>query len=485
MPERSPVPPSLADLPVLKLALAVLLALLPTLPIPAGEAVVPGPAAAPAAPLPGAAPADSATPAPSAGHRAERRLSAMGTWLGVEVEAVDRDAALAAAEAAVRAVERVEARLSTWRDDSELARLNAAPAGEVVPLSPELAAELAAAVDCWRDTGGAFDPGVGSLVAAWGLRSGGRQPSPPELAAALDASGLHHLDLRPDRRLALHLAPRLETSLVRKLAAAGGDPAPPAPPATAVRRHPDLRLEEGGFGKGAGLAAAAAVLAADPAVRSAVVDLGGQLVRVVGSGVGSTVGEAAPAAGWSVAVADPRDRQRPLLFLRLDGGSVATSGNGERGIRVDGHELGHLLDPQDGAPAEDFGSLTVWTRDPLRADCLSTGLYVMGPDRALAWAAERPGVEVLVVETAEDGAPRVRATPGLARRTVPAAAEAPAAEGEDLQIDHPARVGRATRKSRTEGVEPWKGRPSARIETVSGADAGSVAPGTVSKEEYR
>jgi len=106
--------------------------------------------------------------------RVERRLSAMGTWLDIEVVAADRPLALAASERAVRALETCEARLSTWQEDSELAHLNRAAVGEVVTLSSELAADLGRARDFWRATEGAFDPGLAALVAAWGLRSGGR-----------------------------------------------------------------------------------------------------------------------------------------------------------------------------------------------------------------------------------------------------------------------------------------------------------------------
>ena len=55
-------------------------------------------------------------------ERVERRLVALGTWLELEVDAPDRAQALAASEAAVRAIEAVEACLSTWREDSELAQ---------------------------------------------------------------------------------------------------------------------------------------------------------------------------------------------------------------------------------------------------------------------------------------------------------------------------------------------------------------------------
>jgi thiamine biosynthesis lipoprotein len=268
----------------------------------------------------------------------ERRLAIMGTALEIRVEAADRDQALAASERAVAALEAAEDRLSTWRDDTELSRLNSSPAGQSVPLSPALAADLEKARRCREETDGAFDPAVGRLVQAWGLRSGGRRPDPEELRNAVES----------------------------------------------IRDRKDLVLEEGGFGKGAGLADALDALGS---VTRAWLDLGGQ-TAVFGRGGRER---------WEIPIADPRFRERPAVALTIDGGSVSTSGNGERGIVVDGERLGHILDPRSGRPAPDFGSLTVWTADPLRADCLSTGLYVMGPESALGWAADHPGVEVLVL----------------------------------------------------------------------------------------
>jgi thiamine biosynthesis lipoprotein len=306
--------------------------------------------------------------APARTATVERRVMSMGTSLDIEVEAVDRAAALAASERAVEALETAEARLSTWREDTELARLNQAPAGEPRKLSPALAHDLAAARNCWEETAGAFDPAIGSLVRAWGLRTGGRRPDATERRAAIAAGDFAAL--------------RLE---------AGG---------SAVRERGDLLLEEGGWGKGAGLADALSVLR-EAGVTRASLDLGGQ-VAVLGR-------------GWTIPVADPRRRDRSVAELSIDGGSVSTSGNGERGIVIDGERLGHILDPRTGEPAPDFGSLTVWTEDPLRADCLSTGLYVLGPEWALAWTAAHPGVEVLVLRT-EGGRLRALASPGLRGR---------------------------------------------------------------------
>lgn len=299
----------------------------------------------------------------------ERRLYLMGTEATVAVRASDRASALAAAERAVRALEATEARLSTWRPESELSRLNRAPVGSVVQLSPALAAELTAALGCAEATGGAFDPVAGPLVDLWDLRGSGRVPGPAEIAAVLPASRLEALELRGPG---------------------------------AIRRHPGVRIEEGAWGKGAGIDRALAALETTPAARAAWLDLGGQ-AAVLGNSL------------WTATLADPDQRDRPVVALELVGGSLSTSGNSEHALEVAGRKIGHLLDPRTGAPAPDFGSLSVWAPGGLLADCLSTGLFVMGPDAALAWAAAHRGIEVVVLER-EGGSLRLRTSAGLAGR---------------------------------------------------------------------
>ena len=338
----------------------------------------------------------SNAPAQPPTAKVERRLALMGTELALEIEAVDRATALAASERAVEALGATEARLSTWRDDSDLARLNRAPAGRPVAISPELARDLYAARRCWQETGGAFDPTVGALAAAWGIRTGGRVPSAAERRAALAATGMAAVALGPD--------PGEATSAA---GAAGG---------WVSRGRSDLVLDEGGFGKGAGLDRALAALAG-PGVERAWLDLGGQ-VAVFERGERGTdaarAGAPGAASGWRLALADPADRGRPAVALDFDRGSVATSGTAVRGR--------HLLDPRSGRPAADFGSVTVWAPTAVEADCLSTGLYVLGPERALAWAAARSGTEALVLS--RRGRRLVaRATPGLAGRLRPLAPE--------------------------------------------------------------
>ena len=108
------------------------------------------------------------------------------------------------------------------------------------------------------------------------------------------------------------------------------------------------------------------------------IDLGGQLV---------VHHEGEDERAFELALAHPRERSRIVARLTVVSGSVATSGNSERGLVIDGERHGHILDPRSGRPARDFGSLTVWASDAFTADCLATGLYVLGPDEARGYPA--------------------------------------------------------------------------------------------------
>ncbi|MEQ9399300.1 MAG: FAD:protein FMN transferase [Longimicrobiales bacterium] len=288
--------------------------------------------------------------------RAERRARAMGTTVWVAVDAPDRGTALAGTERALGEIERYERLLGTWDSATALGRLNRAPVGVAIaaPAAPsELLALLAEAATLSRNTGGAFDARVGALVELWGLRSGGRTPSPAELVRARPSWGPGAFEVSDS---------------------------------AASRSHRDAWIDSGGFGKGAALRAAADAVRATGA-RHAVLDLGGQL-QVVGAG-------AAGADAWHVAVAHPVYRTTPVARLALVDASVATSGTSERGR--------HILDPRSGLPVEPWGSVTVVAPDALLADVLSTALYVMGPEAGMAWLAGRDDVGALFLSVDGSG----------------------------------------------------------------------------------
>ncbi len=121
-----------------------------------------------------------------------------------------------------------------------------------------------------------------------------------------------------------------------------------------------------------------------------------------------------PREPWSIAVAHPFDRTRPVARLRVQGVAVSTSGNSERWVERNGSRIGHILDPRTGRPTASWGSVTVVAEDPLAADVLSTALYVQGPDEGLRWMRDDPDVGVLfLIDRA--GALEARWNPAMER----------------------------------------------------------------------
>ena len=304
-------------------------------------------------------------------HQVERTVYLMGTLARFVAEARDRAAGLQRLERMVQIVEAAEAELSTWRDDSVLSRLNRQAIG--VPRHvPEATCDLLDRLAAWHvATGGTFDPAVGLLVDAWGLRGSGPSPggSRPEEAA----TGLRHIEL--DRA------------------------------ACTVARQAPVTLDAGAFGKGEALDR---VRRADPGAESAwLVDFGGQ-VAVSGPGADGP---------WPVDIAHPERRAEPLATLGLTGGSIATSGPSDRDLRLDdGRRIGHILDPRSGRPVLRSASVTVWHEQAFVADVLSTALYVMGADAGLAWARERGLAAAYLIADDASGGVRLRATPAFEER---------------------------------------------------------------------
>src|SRR5437868_5103361 len=74
----------------------------------------------------------------------------------------------AAGEEALDEIERIEAELSLYRPESQIAQINARAAEEPVRVSPEVLALLLWAREFWEASGGTFDPTIGPLVRCWG-----------------------------------------------------------------------------------------------------------------------------------------------------------------------------------------------------------------------------------------------------------------------------------------------------------------------------
>ncbi len=221
----------------------------------------------------------------------------------------DGDAAAAAAFARIAAL---DARLSDYREDSELTALSRAAVGVPVPLSDDLFAILSASETLARRTDGAFDITAGRLTHLW--RSARRLNAWPEaarVAAARAAGGFANVRLDPRRRTAT-------------LAQAG------------------IALDPGGIAKGYAVDEALRVLQAR-GIGAALVGLGGDLAA----------GDPPPGrTGWTVAI--PRlavsGATAEPFWIELAHAAVSTSGDAEQWMTADGVRRSHVIDLRSGWP---------------------------------------------------------------------------------------------------------------------------------------
>lgn len=244
------------------------------------------------------------------------------------------EAALQQAEAALRSV---EALMSSWLDDSEIGRLNAADRGVHVPLSPETLEVLRIARRANLRTEGAFDVTCRPLVELW--RAAGKRgvlPSPAELSGARTASSWELIEL-PDRGATKHSA--------------------------------SARVDLGGIAKGWAIDRAVEVLRR-AGLSGGMVDVGGDLV---------CFGQPPQGDRWPVDVKDPAG-PGTMAKLRLSGGAVCTSGGYARFSEIAGRRYSHIIDPRTGQPADAALSVTVVAPDAVTADVWATALSVLGTD---------------------------------------------------------------------------------------------------------
>ncbi len=260
------------------------------------------------------------------------------SWRVVAPAAAESGAVRAAVEAVIADV---DATMSPYRADADLARFNRASPGEFGPVADEVCVVAAEALAVHGMTGGAFDPTVGPMVRRMGF-------GPIEGAAG------------PAK--AIEVGAR-----------------------TLAKHRPGLTLDLCGIAKGRALDRIAAALRGLGV--EALIELGGE-VRGLGTHP--------EGRDWQVAVERPLAGPFAAQRIVAPGArALATSGHVANGFAARGRALSHLIDPRTGRPADQSVlSVTVLASAAMRADALATALCVMGAEAGPAFA-EGAGVAAL------------------------------------------------------------------------------------------
>jgi thiamine biosynthesis lipoprotein len=243
-------------------------------------------------------------------------FNAMGSPCDIQLYAKNHHVAQRLANSVIADVGRLEARYSRYRPDSFLSAINQVAAlGGSLEVDNETAGLLNYADTCYQQSDGLFDISSGILRRAWRFDLGSL-PDQQQIDDLLSKVGWHKCHWN---------APVLAFSIA------------------------GMELDFGGIVKEYAVDRAAS-LCLKMGVRHGAINLGGD-IKIIGSHPDGSA--------WCVGIRHPRDKNAVMQTLLLHEGALASSGDYERCIVIDGVRYGHILNPHTGWPVRHLAAVSV------------------------------------------------------------------------------------------------------------------------------
>lgn len=273
----------------------------------------------------------------------------MGTLIEITVIPANEKAISEAFEA----LKKVDALMSTYKEDSEISILNREGEKQV---SEETLEVIEDAIKFSNITDGAFDITVRPLINLWKkAEKEEKVPTEMEIEEAISLVGYQRIILEGNQI-------RLEKK--------------------------GMQIDLGGIAKGYAVDKAIEALKKNSTKR-ALVNAGGDLYAL---------GKAPQAGGWSIGIQDPRDEDKIIDIIKVKDKAVATSGDYRRYFTLEGKRFSHIVNPKTGLTVQDVPmSVTIIGPDATTTDALSTGVFVLGPEEGMKLIESLPGVEGMII----------------------------------------------------------------------------------------
>ncbi len=303
----------------------------------------------------------------------DRTWLTMGTFASVTLRGDNRNALQADFESASACFSNINRKLSTYIPDSEISRINSgAGTVEVSQLTYDM---VQTTLRYSELSGGAFDPTVKPLIKMWGF-NGARVPtnlpSAQKVASVLRTVGYKKVKAWMD-----------SSSEKKKY----------------FIQSP-VAIDLGGIAKGYAVDRAYALIVGAPPTlpqdsdqtckqQNFLINLGGNI---------RCHGQATPERPWRIGVRNPFHKGEIIGSLQMDSGmAVATSGNYERYVMIDGKRFAHIIDPRTGYPVQGMAEVTILCNSATQADAMSTAVYVAGLAGAPPILKKLPGCHAIII----------------------------------------------------------------------------------------
>ena len=288
----------------------------------------------------------------------------MGTFAHIVAVAEDSGTAKKCVRAALEEIHRVDELMSDYKSDSEISRVNKEAFEKAVQVSESTYEVLQRSIEFSEMTGGAFDISVGPLVTLFRKAKESKiAPSEEQIALARSKVGFEKLKLDSENK-------------------------------TVQFSDNGMLLDLGGIAKGYAIDKAIEAAQRCGAI-GAMVDIGGD-VRCFGL----------PPKGkdhWLIGLQDPNSAIEGieggglLLVLKITNAAVATSGDYQQFVLIEGKRYSHIMDRRTGTSAEGLSSVTIIADNATDADALATSVSVMGAEKGLALIEKLPNTEAIMI----------------------------------------------------------------------------------------
>lgn len=262
-------------------------------------------------------------------------FEAMACVNELSLYASNKRQATAVAKKAIDAINKLESRYSRYLPDSLLTRINES-AGDTrgVAVDEETAALLNYSQTCFEQSDGMFDITSGVLRRIWNFREN-KLPTDSEVADTLQLIGWDKV-IWDESRIVLPLT--------------------------------GMELDFGGVVKEYA-ADTCATLCRDMGVRHGLINMGGDI---------HVIGPHPDGSPWKIGIQSPDDPGSIATNVNLKHGGLASSGDYQRSIVIDGKRYGHILNPKTGWPVEGLRAVSVVAPQCLIAGSTSTIAMLKG-----------------------------------------------------------------------------------------------------------
>lgn len=286
-------------------------------------------------------------------------LKLMGNNFTITVVADDEAVALENINLAIDEIRRIEQLFTTFKNDSQTNLINENAGIKPVKVDAEVFGLIERSIAISNITQGAFDITYGSIdKSLWNFDK-----------------NMTSLPNKETARKMVHLIDYRNVILDKENG-------------TVYLKEKGMRIGFGGIGKGYAAEMARKILIRN-GIESGIINASGDL---------TTWGFQPNGKPWTIGIANPDLPSSAFSYMEISNMAVATSGNYEKYILIDGKKYSHTIDPKTGLPITGIKSVTIISGNAEFADAMATPIAVMGINAGLFMINQIPGLHCIIID---------------------------------------------------------------------------------------